>query len=60
VKEKTMLRMLIAIDGSDPSRRAIDQIVLGTHGRGPVGTLFLGSVALRVLHLARIPVLLVR
>ncbi len=42
------------------SHGTFDQIVLGTHGRGPVGSLFLGSVAQRVVHLSSVPVLLVR
>ena len=37
-----------------------DQIVMGTHGRGAVGSLFLGSVAQRVAHLTRVPLLLVK
>ena len=37
-----------------------DQIVMGTHGRGAVAGLFIGSVAQRVVHLARAPVLLVK
>ena len=40
--------------------RGVDQIVMGTHGRGAVGTLFLGSVAQRVVHQAKVPVLLVK
>lgn len=39
---------------------SVDQIVLGTHGRGAVGNLFLGSVAQRVVHMAPVPVLLVK
>jgi nucleotide-binding universal stress UspA family protein len=38
----------------------VDQIVMGTHGRGAVGSLFIGSVAQRVVHLAKVPVLLVK
>jgi nucleotide-binding universal stress UspA family protein len=33
---------------------------MGTRGMGPVKDLFLGSVASKVLHLARIPVTLVK
>jgi nucleotide-binding universal stress UspA family protein len=35
-----------------------DQIAMGTHGRGALGSLFIGSVAQRVVHLSTVPVLL--
>ena len=38
----------------------IDLIVLGTHGRGAIGHLLIGSVAERVMRLAPCPVLTVR
>jgi nucleotide-binding universal stress UspA family protein len=37
-----------------------DQIVLGTRGMGALGSFFIGSVAQRVVHLAEVPVLLVK
>ena len=40
--------------------RNIDEIVMGTRGMGTLGTLFLGSVAYRVVHLVHVPVTLVR
>lgn len=39
---------------------AIDLIVMGTHGRGALGHLFMGSVAERVVRMAPCPVLIVR
>ncbi len=36
-----------------------DLIILGTHGRGPIGHLFIGSVAERVVRRAKCPVLTV-
>ena len=40
--------------------KGVDQIVMGTHGRSIAGALFLGSVAHRVVHLAPMPVTLVK
>jgi nucleotide-binding universal stress UspA family protein len=40
--------------------QAIDLIVIGTHGRGPLGHVLLGSVAERVVRKAPCPVLTVR
>lgn len=37
-----------------------DAILMGSHGRGGLANLLLGSVATKVIHLTRIPVTLVR
>lgn len=37
-----------------------DEIVMGTHGRGALGRMLMGSVATKVLHEAKVPVLLVK
>ena len=37
-----------------------DQIVMGTRGMGAAGSPFMGSVAQRVVHMAKVPVLLVK
>ena len=39
---------------------AIDMIVMGTHGRGMIGQLLMGSVAEKVVRIAPCPVLTVR
>lgn len=38
----------------------VSVIVMGTHGRGPLGHLFLGSTAERVVRSSRVPVLTIR
>ena len=40
--------------------KGCDQIVMGTRGLGSVANLLLGSVATKVIHLAEVPVLLVK
>lgn len=42
------------------AEKAVDLIVLGTHGRGPVAHMLMGSVAERVVRTASCPVLTVR
>jgi len=37
-----------------------DQVVMGTRGRGSVANMVLGSAATKVLHLVKVPVLLVK
>jgi nucleotide-binding universal stress UspA family protein len=41
-------------------KNGFDLIVLGSHGRGAVGRLVLGSVAQKVTHESQIPVIVVR
>jgi len=41
-------------------REALDLVVMGSHGYGPVAGSVLGSVSQRVLHKAEVPVLIVK
>lgn len=40
--------------------KGCDQIVMGTRGMGSVSNLLLGSIATKVIHLAKVPVVLVK
>lgn len=40
--------------------KGCQQIAMGTHGRGGLAHALLGSVATRVIHLAEVPVLLIK
>ena len=42
------------------SKSGCDLIFIGTHGRTEAGNMLLGSTATKVLHISKIPVLLVR
>lgn len=42
------------------ARRGVDMVVMGSHGRGALGALLLGSVTARVLAACSVPVLIVR
>ena len=42
------------------TEQSVDLIVIGTHGRGPIGHMLLGSVAEKVVRRAPCPVLTVR
>lgn len=42
------------------AEQSVDLIVIGTHGRGPIGHMLLGSVAEKVVRRAPCPVLTVR
>ena len=65
---RTKLRAPIEICIGDPARTILDyarkkkcqQIVLGNHGHSAMAGLFLGSVALKVLQFADVPVTLVK
>lgn len=62
----TQVRTLAAVGVPAPeiasaaAVHGVQQIVMGTHGRNALAGLVLGSVAQRVVHLAEVPVLLVK
>ena len=45
---------------SEAERLKCDSIFMGSHGRGAVGNLVMGSVASKVVHLTDLPVIIVR
>lgn len=57
-------RMLVGDAAEEIVRLAakgrFDLIAIGSHGRGAVGSVFLGSVVLKVLSHSKVPVLVVR
>lgn len=42
------------------AKAGADEIVMGTRGLGQIGGLLMGSVAMKVVHLAKVPVTLVK
>jgi nucleotide-binding universal stress UspA family protein len=42
------------------AEKAVDEIVMGSHGRGALSGAVLGSVAQKVVHLSSVPVVLVK
>lgn len=46
--------------GDYAEKNGFDLIVMGTHGRGTVGRMFLGSVADKVVRASNVPVMTVR
>lgn len=67
-EDRVTTRIQFATRAGDPVRqiigyaaeRGVDLVVLGTHGRGPVAHMLMGSVAERVVRSAPCPVLIVR
>ena len=45
---------------SEATRLAVDEIIIGSRGLRPLGAALLGSVAYKVLHDAKVPVVVVR
>jgi len=41
-------------------RLGVDQIIMGSRGMSAIGNLLLGSIATKVIHLAHVPVMLVK
>ena len=67
-EDRTQLKAVAAVRSGPPALEIVgyardagaDIIILGTHGRGFVGHMFMGSVAERVVRIAGCPVLTIR
>ncbi len=63
-KVRVKQEMLIGLPAHVIARRAIrhraDEIVMGTRGHGRIKALFMGSVAMKVVQLSKLPVTLVK
>jgi nucleotide-binding universal stress UspA family protein len=63
-KVRVQLEMVIGLPAIEIVRaagaRGADEIVMGTRGMGGVKGLFMGSVAMKVVHLSKVPVTLVK
>ena len=51
---------LLAVAPQHAERIGCDAIVMGRHGKTTLGDMLVGSVAMKVLHASRLPVMLVR
>jgi nucleotide-binding universal stress UspA family protein len=60
VERTVLLGDPAAVIGSYVDKQQCDMVVMGTRGLGPVGGLFLGSVASKVISLVKVPVTLVK
>ncbi len=63
-KLRVQQQMLVGLPAIEITRMAdaigADEIVMGTRGLGGVKGLFMGSVAMKVVHLSKVPVTLVK
>ena len=63
-KVRVQQEMVVGMPAIEIARMAdtqgVDEIVMGTRGMGGVKGLFMGSVAMKVVHLSKVPVTLVK
>lgn len=60
VQQEMLVGMPAQVIARQAIRRHAKEIVMGTRGLGGVKGLFMGSVAMKVVHLSRLPVTLVK